>query len=320
MGRQKPNKPSKSPNKRIEEQDKQDPSTNITPPPATARKNTTETEQSENPQAKPYRAHTPVQDIYANDASMIHHMDKLDQDRKLKGQALYRDDDESFRTVDKFEHVHNTENIMSNPRMGQESSPTQDDHKEVAQDSDASSPSSTTQQKIKHRQRDNAKMEKMCAALADNTKLQLKQQEERHAKEIADKRQANRDAHDLFTTKTTQPQTITMNDHRITAHFNTMTKASDTLFDGTPGNWQIFEHHLLTEAENPTIAWNHHITHFQPDEEEQPDKLLPLPQPPVRARPDARTNPSAQRATQLRRVLARVYDVSIQNQITTTVP
>jgi hypothetical protein len=49
-------------------------------------------------------------------------------------------------------------------------------------------------------------------------------------------------------------------------------------------------------------------------------KLLPLPQPPVRARSDARTNPSAQRATQLRSVLARVYAVSIQNQITTTVP
>jgi hypothetical protein len=50
------------------------------------------------------------------------------------------------------------------------------------------------------------------------------------------------------------------------------------------------------------------------------DKLLPLPQPPVRACTDSRTNPSAQRATQLRRVLARVYAVSIQNQITTTVP
>jgi hypothetical protein len=51
-----------------------------------------------------------------------------------------------------------------------------------------------------------------------------------------------------------------------------------------------------------------------------PVKLLPLPQPPVRARTNARTNPSAQRATQLRSVLARVYAVSIQNQITTTVP
>jgi hypothetical protein len=46
-------------------------------------------------------------------------------------------------------------------------------------------------------------------------------------------------------------------------------------------------------------------------------KLLPLPQP--RCAP-ARTNPSAQRATQLRSVLARVYAVSIQNQTTNTVP
>jgi hypothetical protein len=49
-------------------------------------------------------------------------------------------------------------------------------------------------------------------------------------------------------------------------------------------------------------------------------KLLPLPQPSLRARTDARTNPSAQRATQLRSVLARVYSVSRQNQITNTVP
>jgi hypothetical protein len=50
------------------------------------------------------------------------------------------------------------------------------------------------------------------------------------------------------------------------------------------------------------------------------DKLIPLPHPLVRARTNARTNPSAQRATQLRSVIARMYDVSIQNQITTTVP
>jgi hypothetical protein len=39
-------------------------------------------------------------------------------------------------------------------------------------------------------------------------------------------------------------------------------------------------------------------------------KLLPLPQPPLRARTDSRTNPSAQRATHLRSVLARGYAVS----------
>jgi hypothetical protein len=59
MGRQKPNKPSKSPNKRIDDQDKQYPSINITPQPATARKNTTETDQSENPQTKSFRAPPP---------------------------------------------------------------------------------------------------------------------------------------------------------------------------------------------------------------------------------------------------------------------
>jgi hypothetical protein len=49
-------------------------------------------------------------------------------------------------------------------------------------------------------------------------------------------------------------------------------------------------------------------------------KLLPLPQPPLCARTDARKNPSAQRSTQLRSVLARVYAVSRQNQITNAVP
>jgi hypothetical protein len=49
-------------------------------------------------------------------------------------------------------------------------------------------------------------------------------------------------------------------------------------------------------------------------------KLLPLPHSLVRARTDAQTNQSAQRATQLRSVLTRMYAVSIQNQITTTVP
>jgi hypothetical protein len=85
-------------------------------------------------------------------------------------------------------------------------------------------------------------------------------------------KQANRETHDLFTNKTTTPSTITMNDHRISAHFNTMTKASDTLLDGE--NWPIFEHHFLTEAENPTIKWNQNIKHFQPDNEEKPLNFL----------------------------------------------
>jgi hypothetical protein len=109
MGRTKPNKPSKSPNKRIEEQDEQEPSIKVTPKPATARKNTTETEQSESPQKKSYREKTQIQNIYKNNTSMINHMDKMDQERKLKGQyALYREDD-SLTTMDIIEHLNNQE-------------------------------------------------------------------------------------------------------------------------------------------------------------------------------------------------------------------
>jgi hypothetical protein len=55
-----------------------------------------------------------------------------------------------------------------------------------------------------------------------------------------------------------------MNDDRTTAHFNEMTKPSETLLDRTPENWPAFEHHLLTKAENPTISWNQYITNYQP--------------------------------------------------------
>jgi hypothetical protein len=61
-----------------------------------------------------------------------------------------------------------------------------------------------------------------------------------------------------------------MSDHRSTAHFNAMTKPSDTLFNGTPENWPTFEHHLLTEAENPTISRNQDITNYQPNENSEP--------------------------------------------------
>jgi hypothetical protein len=49
-------------------------------------------------------------------------------------------------------------------------------------------------------------------------------------------------------------------------------------------------------------------------------KLLPLPQPQLRTRKYAQTYQSAQRATQLKSVLVRVYSVSSQNLNTTTVP
>jgi hypothetical protein len=95
-----------------------------------------------------------------------------------------------------------------------------------------------------------------------NNKKQLKEQGEKNAMEIAAMKRANLDTQNLLTTKTTPAHT--MNDHRTTAHFNTMTKPSEKLFDGTPENWPTFKHHVLTEAENPTISWNQDITNYQP--------------------------------------------------------
>jgi hypothetical protein len=131
-------------------------------------------------------------------------MDKLERENELKRQeeALYQNDDESLRTMDKFSRGNtNTEDTFTSPKMQDESSPDKSECKEAAQYSDASSPSTATTQRISHRQRDSAKMQKMFAALANNTKLQLKEQEDRHATEISDMRQVNRDIHNLFTTK-----------------------------------------------------------------------------------------------------------------------
>jgi hypothetical protein len=169
MGRTKPNKPSKSPDKRIEEDDEQDPSIKLTPQPATARKNTTETKQSDTPETKSYQTNSQIKDIYKDSSSMNKHMDKLDQSRKLKGlQALYREDD-LLTTMDIIEHVKHQGDNISKPGIVQESSPTQEDHKMAAQDSDASSPHSTNRNEIEHRTRDNTKMERMFAALTENT-------------------------------------------------------------------------------------------------------------------------------------------------------
>jgi hypothetical protein len=100
MSRQKPNKTSKPPHKQTEEQDKQpstDPSTNITPQSAKARKKTTgNIEQSENPQTKTFR--TPTQSIFVNNDPTLTHFDKLEREEELKRQeeSLYKEDDESL--------------------------------------------------------------------------------------------------------------------------------------------------------------------------------------------------------------------------------
>jgi hypothetical protein len=115
-------------------------------------------------------------------------------------------------------------------------------------------------------------MKKLFADLSRDNQTQFKEQEEKHTMVIVALKRANLDTEKLLTTKTTPAQT--MSDHRSTTHFNAMTKPSDTLFDGTPENWPAFEHHLLTEAENPTISWNQDITNYQPNENSEPFNFL----------------------------------------------
>jgi hypothetical protein len=115
-------------------------------------------------------------------------------------------------------------------------------------------------------------MKKLFADLARDNQKQFKEQEEKRTMEITTLKRANLDTQNLLITKTTPTQT--MSDHISTAHFNATTKPSDTLFDGTPENWPAFEHHLLAEAENPTISWNQDITDYQPNENSEPFNFI----------------------------------------------
>jgi hypothetical protein len=131
--------------------------------------------------------------------------------------------------------------------------PSKEDSKPAAQpeNEDSSPPPEQHRERLSKRDHESENIKKVFANLAENTRKQLKEQGEKHAMEIAAMKRANLDTQNLVTTKTNPAQT--MNDHRSTAHFNAMTKPSDTLFNGTPENWPAFQHHLLTEAENPTI-------------------------------------------------------------------
>jgi hypothetical protein len=98
-------------------------------------------------------------------------------------------------------------------------------------------------------------MKQLFADLDKDTHNQFKEQGEKHAMEFASMKRANLDTQNLLAIKTTPAQT--MSNHISTDHFNAVAKTSNKLFNRTPENWPAFEHHLLTEAENPTISWNH---------------------------------------------------------------
>jgi homoserine trans-succinylase len=51
--------------------------------------------------------------------------------------------------------------------------------------------------------------------------------------------------------------------YKVAAHFEYMTKASETLFDGKTENVPTFETHIIREAENPTVGWSKDILRFK---------------------------------------------------------
>jgi hypothetical protein len=190
---------------------------------------------------------------------------------------LVNSSDEEFIQPSKEDAQGNvlTEEDLTSIKMSDvHQTPSKEDSKPAAQPENKDSSLSPEQHRETLNERDHEleNIKKLFASVAKNTQKQLKEQGEKHAMEIAATKRANLDTQNMLTIKTTPAQT--MNDHRTTAHFNAMTKPSETLFDGTPENWPAFEHHLLTEAEHPTISWNQDINNYQPTEDSEPFKSL----------------------------------------------
>jgi hypothetical protein len=54
-----------------------------------------------------------------------------------------------------------------------------------------------------------------------------------------------------------------VHDYKVAAHFNSVTKASEMIFDGKPEKWQTFENHLIREVKKMTIGWSKDILSFK---------------------------------------------------------
>jgi hypothetical protein len=176
----------------------------------------------------------------------------LDED----GETINSTDDEFMQPSDEDAqgNVLSDEELTRKRMTDVQRTPSKEDSKPVAQPEDEYSPLSPDQprERLRKRYHESEQMKKLFADLVRDNQKQFKEQGEKHTIEIAALKRANLDTQNLLTTKNTPAQT--MSDHISTAHFNAMTKPSDTLFNGTPENWPAFEHHLLTEAENPTIS------------------------------------------------------------------
>jgi hypothetical protein len=214
-------------------------------------------------------------------------------DGDTKDQRIYRRDRNQHQLDEEEETINSTHNTFVQPadedaqgniltdkelakiRVSDvRRTPSKEDSKPSAQPENEDSSPSPEQHRKRLSKQDHAleNIKKLFANLAENTQNQLKEQGDKHAMKITVMKRSNLNTHNLLITNTIPAQT--MNDHISTAHFNAMTKPSDTLFDGTPDNWPAFKHHILTESENRTISWNQHITNYQPNENSEPFNFL----------------------------------------------
>jgi hypothetical protein len=197
---------------------------------------------------------------------------QLDED----GETINSTDDEVMQPSDEDaqDNVLPDEELTRKRMVDVQRTPSKEDSKPAAQTEDEESPLSAEQprERLRKRYHESEQMKELFADLVRDNQKQFKEQGEKHTMEIAALKRENLDTKNLLTTKTTPTQTMSY--HRSTAHFNAMTKPSDTLFDGTPENWPAFEHHLLTKAENPTISWNQDITNYQSKENSEPFNFL----------------------------------------------
>jgi hypothetical protein len=206
----------------------------------------------------------------------IYHRDRNKHQLDEDGEPINSTDDEFMQPSDEDAqgNVLPDDEIERKRVAAAQKTPNKEDSKPAAQSEAEESPLSVEQprNKLRKRNHESEAMKQLFADLARDNQKKFKEQEEKHTMEIVALKRANLDTQNLLTTKTTPAQK--MIDHRSTAHFNAMNKPSDTLFNGTPENWPAFEHHLLTEAENPTISWNQDITNYQPNEKSKPFNFL----------------------------------------------
>jgi hypothetical protein len=284
MARSKPKKPKSPHRQQIEEQnnkDKTETTPHITPQTSKPSKTTTLVDARSNKSITPresyirnpenipyYGGDTLARRIYRHDRNKH----QLDEDRdpiNYTDDKLMQPSDEDAQC-----NVLPDEEIERKRVAAAQKTPNKEDSKPAAQPEAEESPLSAEQSRnrLRKQHHESETMKQLFANLARDNQKQFKEQEEKHTMEIAALKRAHLDTQNMLTTKTTPAQT--MSDHRSTPQSNAMTKPSDTLFDGTPENWPSFEHHLLTEADNPTISWNQDITNYQPNKNSEPFNFL----------------------------------------------